>query len=104
MAQSGFRRAVPGSCGATAPTSSWEGLARGRRTPRGASSAKARQVRRPRIRRTSSRCRRCGLLLEPRVALLLELQRELLAARKDDLALHQHVEEIRNDVVQKPLV
>ena len=44
------------------------------------------------------------LLLEPGVALLLELERHLLAAGADDAPVDQHVDEVRNDVVQQPLV
>src|SRR5262249_19967729 len=48
--------------------------------------------------------RRWRLLTEPRVALLLELERELLAAGEGDSPLDQDVEEVRDDVVQEPLV
>src|ERR1700680_4365591 len=58
------------------------------------------------------RCQRLGCgtgsgprqRLEPGVALLLELERQLLAARADDAAVHQHVHAVGNDVVQEALV
>ena len=53
----------------------------------------------PRLRSTRPR-----LLLEPRVALLLELERELLAAGPHDPAVDEHVDEVGNDVVEQPLV
>src|SRR4051812_119257 len=44
------------------------------------------------------------VLADPVVALLLELQRQLGAARLDDPSVHQHVDEVRLDVIQDPLV
>ena len=41
---------------------------------------------------------------EPAVALRLELERQLLAARLDDAAVGEHVHEVGHDVVQQPLV
>ncbi len=43
-------------------------------------------------------------VLEPGVALLLQLQGQLLAARADDPAVDQHVHEVGHDVVEQPLV
>src|SRR3989475_3412916 len=45
-----------------------------------------------------------GRFFEPYVALLFELESQLLAARLHDAAARQHVHVIRNDVVQQPLV
>jgi hypothetical protein len=41
---------------------------------------------------------------EPGVALLLELERQLLAAGADDAAVDQHVHEVGHDVVEQALV
>src|SRR5262249_43092411 len=41
---------------------------------------------------------------ELRVAGLFQLQRQLLATAFDDLALRHHMHEVRDDVVQKPLI
>src|SRR5438105_8964204 len=49
-------------------------------------------------------CRRRGLLLEPGVTPLFELQSELLAAREGDAAVDQYLEKVGDDVVQEPLV
>ena len=69
----------------------------------GAAPALAASAARPRalVRRSTSRpaSRRIG-----RVALLLEPQRELLAARLDDAALGQHVDDVGLDVVEQALV
>ena len=45
-----------------------------------------------------------GLPPNAGVALLLQLQRQLLAARLDDPAVAQHVDEVGHDVVEQPLV
>ncbi len=44
------------------------------------------------------------LLLEPVIALVLELEGEFAAARVDDLAIHEDVDEVGNDVVEQPLI
>src|SRR5689334_6648147 len=44
------------------------------------------------------------LLADPLVALLLQLLRQLRAARQDDPAVHHHVDPVRRDVVEDPLV
>ena len=46
-----------------------------------------------------------GLFLnDPIVALFFEFQRELFVASADDTPIHQHVDKIRHDVIQQPLV
>src|SRR3989442_11714698 len=42
--------------------------------------------------------------LEPPVPFFLELERELLAARLHDASLAEHVDEIRHDIRQHPLI
>src|SRR6516225_7182674 len=51
-------------------------------------------------------CKRrlCGILLVLRVALRLELQRDLLAAAAHDAAARQHMHHIRDDVIEQALV
>src|SRR5438309_7678688 len=44
------------------------------------------------------------LLLEPGIALLFQLECELLASLESDPAVDENVQEIRHDVVQQPLV
>src|SRR5206468_11962885 len=45
-----------------------------------------------------------GLSFDPAVALLLQLECQLLAARLDDAAVVEHVHLVGHDVVEQPLV
>src|SRR5689334_15123829 len=73
-------------------------------TPRAAESAsRADQSAATPARREHSLSRR-HLLLDPLVAFLLELQRQLLAALLHDPAVCQDVDEVGDEVRQQPLV
>ena len=52
----------------------------------------------------STPCRNSRFWLDPAVALLFELERQLLAARPDDAAVRQHVDDVGHDVVEQTLV
>src|SRR5262245_5924438 len=52
----------------------------------------------------STPCRAGRFPLNPAVSLFLELERELLAARSNDPAFRQHVNNVRYDVVEETLV
>src|SRR5262249_31254 len=94
---------LPGAAGAT-----------GRASPRAAPfpRPRSRPGRRPSLPRSPSWCPqspsgsapRRHLLLDPAVAFIFQLQRQLLPARLDDAAVEKDMHPVGHDVVEQPLV